>query len=199
MVSLMQWTWTWASSGRWWGTGSPSVLQSMGLQRVGHNWATEHNNNKGVQLPCVSAVTYLNIHLPLSFVPCPRNDQFCFRVSEAKKEAVFWVVLPQMLSAQHPIQLGMFYQTYAGITVGHGSSPPHIRWDSQNGASLPCFCGKHLCCRILQCSSEVQLSCVYTTVGKLGVIEDKACPAFCHHLWLEKYLNTAGPDQNSSP
>ena len=72
MVSLMQWTWTWASSGRWWGTGSPSVLQSMGLQRVGHNWATEHNNNKGVQLPCVSAITYLNIHLPLSYSPPPK-------------------------------------------------------------------------------------------------------------------------------
>ena len=27
--------------GEWWGTGRPDVLQSMGLQRVGHNWATE--------------------------------------------------------------------------------------------------------------------------------------------------------------
>ena len=27
--------------GRWWGTGRPSVLQSMGLQTVRHNWATE--------------------------------------------------------------------------------------------------------------------------------------------------------------
>ena len=35
------WTWVWASSGRWWRTGKPGVLQSMGLQRVGHNWVTE--------------------------------------------------------------------------------------------------------------------------------------------------------------
>ena len=43
MASLTQWTWVWASSGSWWWTGKPGVLQSMGLQRVGHNWATELN------------------------------------------------------------------------------------------------------------------------------------------------------------
>ena len=31
----------WVSYGSWWWTGKPGVLQSMGLQRVGHNWATE--------------------------------------------------------------------------------------------------------------------------------------------------------------
>ena len=40
-VSLMQWTWVWVGSGSWWWTGKPGVLQSMGSQRVGHNWATE--------------------------------------------------------------------------------------------------------------------------------------------------------------
>ena len=34
MASLSQWTWVWAGSGRWWRTGRPSVLQSMGSQRV---------------------------------------------------------------------------------------------------------------------------------------------------------------------
>ena len=33
----------WASSGRWWRKGKPGVLQSMGSQRVGHNWVTELN------------------------------------------------------------------------------------------------------------------------------------------------------------
>ena len=41
MASLTQWTWSWASSGRWWRTGKPGVLQSMGSQRVGHNLVTE--------------------------------------------------------------------------------------------------------------------------------------------------------------
>ena len=31
----------WANSRRWWRTGKPGILQSMGLQRVQHNWATE--------------------------------------------------------------------------------------------------------------------------------------------------------------
>ena len=41
MASPIQWTWTWAISGRWWETGRPDMLQSMGSQRGGHNWVTE--------------------------------------------------------------------------------------------------------------------------------------------------------------
>ena len=40
-ASPIQWRWTWANSGRWWGTGRPGVLPSMGSQRVGHDWVTE--------------------------------------------------------------------------------------------------------------------------------------------------------------
>ena len=32
MASLTRWTWVWASSGNWWWTGKPGVLQSMGSQ-----------------------------------------------------------------------------------------------------------------------------------------------------------------------
>ena len=42
-ASPTQWTWLWVNSGSWWWTGRPGVLQSMGLQRVRHNWATELN------------------------------------------------------------------------------------------------------------------------------------------------------------
>ena len=41
MASLIRWTWVWASSGSWWWTGKPGVLQPMGLQRVRHDWMTE--------------------------------------------------------------------------------------------------------------------------------------------------------------
>ena len=34
-------TWVWASSGSWWWTGKPGMLQFMGSQRVWHDWATE--------------------------------------------------------------------------------------------------------------------------------------------------------------
>ena len=40
-ASPTQWTWFWASSRSWWWTGRPGVLQSMGSQRVRHNWVTE--------------------------------------------------------------------------------------------------------------------------------------------------------------
>ena len=41
MASPTAWTWVWASSMSWWWTRKPGVLESMGLQRVGHNWVTE--------------------------------------------------------------------------------------------------------------------------------------------------------------
>ena len=41
MASSTRWTWVWENSRSWWWTGTPGVLQSMGSQRVGHNWATE--------------------------------------------------------------------------------------------------------------------------------------------------------------
>jgi len=40
-ASLVQWSLVWVSSGRWWRTGKPGVLQSMGSQKVGHIWMTE--------------------------------------------------------------------------------------------------------------------------------------------------------------
>ena len=43
-ASPMQWPWPWANSRKYWGKGKPCMLRCMELQRVGHNWATEHNN-----------------------------------------------------------------------------------------------------------------------------------------------------------
>ena len=36
MASLIQWTWVWANSGRWWRTGKPGVLQSV--HRFAKSW-----------------------------------------------------------------------------------------------------------------------------------------------------------------
>ena len=41
MASLTQRAWVWVSSECWWWTGSPGVLQSIGSQRVGHNWVAK--------------------------------------------------------------------------------------------------------------------------------------------------------------
>ena len=41
MASPTWWTWAWVISVSWWWTGKSGMLQSMGSQRVGHDWATE--------------------------------------------------------------------------------------------------------------------------------------------------------------
>ena len=43
MTSPTWWTWVWASSGSWWWTGKPGMLQSMGSQRAGYDSVTELN------------------------------------------------------------------------------------------------------------------------------------------------------------
>ena len=43
MASPTRWTWVWGKSESWWWTGRPGMLQFMGSQRVGHDWATELN------------------------------------------------------------------------------------------------------------------------------------------------------------
>ena len=43
MLLPTRWTWVLVNAGSWWWTGRPGMLQSMGSQRVGHDWATELN------------------------------------------------------------------------------------------------------------------------------------------------------------
>ena len=44
MVGL--WTWVWVSSGSWWWTGKPFLLESMRSQMFRHDWAIEVNWNR---------------------------------------------------------------------------------------------------------------------------------------------------------
>ena len=41
MVSPTRWTWVWVNSGSCVWPGKPGMLQPMGSQRVGHDWAAE--------------------------------------------------------------------------------------------------------------------------------------------------------------
>ena len=58
MASPTRWTWLWVNSGSWWRTGRPGVLQSMGSQRVGHDWVTEQqhitNGHHVKSIPCIT-------------------------------------------------------------------------------------------------------------------------------------------------
>ena len=56
MASLSQWTWVWVNSGSCCWTGKPGMLQSMGSQRVSHDWVTELNWTElrmGVSVPII--------------------------------------------------------------------------------------------------------------------------------------------------
>ena len=64
IASLTQWTWVWANSGRWWSTGKPEVLQSMGLQRADVTQQPNNNNNKGKTMRSFSILHFLHCQYP---------------------------------------------------------------------------------------------------------------------------------------
>ena len=61
MASLSEWTWVWESSGKWWRTGKPGVVQSMGSQRVWHDWATEQQQNITYTMSININVIYIHL------------------------------------------------------------------------------------------------------------------------------------------
>ena len=78
-----KWTWTWEDFRRWWGTGRPDALQSLGSQRVGLDAATKQQQYL-VMLSIFSCVCWpsvchlwrnVYIDLPPSFL-----DWVCFSV-----------------------------------------------------------------------------------------------------------------------
>ena len=58
MASPTWWTWGWVNSRSWWWTWRPGLLQSMGSQIVGHDWATELNwTDTGISLALYTTVS----------------------------------------------------------------------------------------------------------------------------------------------
>jgi len=71
MASPTQWTWVWVDSGSWWRTGRPGVLQSMGLQRVRHDWATTETETS-YQISAPRLCSHLNLITSFK-VPSPNT------------------------------------------------------------------------------------------------------------------------------
>ena len=68
IASPTQWTLIWANSKRQRKTEKPGVLQSMGLQRIEHNYATEQQQLHFLQLLfCVLCVIFWNL-CPMSLI-----------------------------------------------------------------------------------------------------------------------------------
>ena len=63
LPSSTQWTWVWASSGRWSRTGKPGRLQSMGSQRIRHDWATEQQQILFLILVCPLKWLRFRVHV----------------------------------------------------------------------------------------------------------------------------------------
>ena len=65
MASLTPRTWVWASCGSWWRTRKPGVLQSLGLQRVWHNWVAKHPQKRFKCFITEWGPWSWNLHTPL--------------------------------------------------------------------------------------------------------------------------------------
>ena len=76
MASLTRWTWVWESSRRWWRTGKPGVLQSMGLKIIRHDWTTEQQPWKNLSGHWKYSTTVYNFTIFLWFAVFP----FCHQI-----------------------------------------------------------------------------------------------------------------------
>ena len=85
MASPIWWTWVWANSRSWWWTGKPGVLQSMGSQRVRHNWVN-WTELKDLYSPITSLISSPTLFCSLCSsyymlaknIPVPRPLRFLF-------------------------------------------------------------------------------------------------------------------------
>ena len=80
IASLTWWMWVWVNSRSWWWTGRPGVLQFMGSQRVGHDWATELNwteLNYCLKF-FLTIICKSKIYPPSWFAPQPASLQLSF-------------------------------------------------------------------------------------------------------------------------
>ena len=101
MASPIRWTWVWVSSGCWWWIGKPGMLQSMGSQKVGHDWATDlnwtypsegrqnknHNHRKLIKV--ITWTTAMSNSMKLWVMPCRATNQMGHG-GEFWQHVVYW-------------------------------------------------------------------------------------------------------------
>ena len=117
MASPIRWTWIWINSGSWWWTGRPGVLQSMGSQRVRHNWVTELHSSEvfchEVMEPDAMILVILPCHDEQVFVTHWSYKPCCVR---ATKDG--WIIVFPLLTKCSPLEEGMakHFSIFASIT-----------------------------------------------------------------------------------
>ena len=123
MASLIQWTWVWASSRSWWWTERPGVLQSMGSQRVRHDW-TELNwikkvkefGNKGGTIKKQSAVIKAGSRLLLK----GQTDPYLWVLLKELRSPPTWRMVTSCWVLEH-----LFYLASNQREESHTSYSPH--------------------------------------------------------------------------
>ena len=96
MASPTQWTWVWVGSRSWWRTGKLGVLQSMGSQRVRHDWATELNwTELNVECETISQIIIFYIlHTTKYYILCIFTYGFLynhsFKLSTILAKICYW-------------------------------------------------------------------------------------------------------------
>ena len=109
MASLTQWTWVCANSGRQWRTGKPGVLQSIVLQRAGHDW-TMNNKLLSSDLEQSCLFNYLCCHFwTFSFLMLMSDD-----AAEECSWCLYWG--RYFLSAGHSLLLHGVFSHWIGMT-----------------------------------------------------------------------------------
>ena len=143
MASPPQWTWVWRNSGSWWSTGRPGVLQSMGSQRVGNDWATEVNWNYGggneengdllQKAPCKHCYTQSSQPWSRPLLTCTSTGdtqtQFCLRLCGISgswcAQGLFelseslWQVWGLILNVNLPCLPSFWGFSFASLDVGY--------------------------------------------------------------------------------
>ena len=135
MASLTQWTWVWVNSGSWWWTGRPGVLQFMGSQRVGHDWATQLNWTEGIGrcviLPCLIRILYSNISIWGLFKTVQRSFLSIWKISKTS--------VPLLLAVHQQADQTVSYHSLIRLT----RQPPFSGWFQGRALSQFCFAVLH--------------------------------------------------------
>ena len=98
------WMWVWVNSGSQWWTGRPGVLQFMGSQRVGHDWATELNWTELIHMYKKQRFPFYSF---LKKIPLLKHNQNTIIThTHDSKSAISKVILKSKLWAFSIVQYG---------------------------------------------------------------------------------------------
>ena len=208
MISLTRRTWVWASSGSWWWTGNPGMLQSIELQSVRHNWVTELNWTES-SFTCISTIIFIclvsvlfsvylsmadKLHtlwmLQLIFITfCTLSLNSTFTILISRQEYWSGLLFPSPGDLSDP---EIEPTSLTSPVLAERIFPTSATWEAQLELSLLCVLSR-VQFFVTLCTAEHQLHCPWDFLGKnIGV--------GCHFL-LQGIFPTQGStkcDKNRS-